>query len=39
MKQRNLQPDALFASYSEITPAYLKTNGIKLLFTGKKDKK
>ena len=29
----NLQPDALFASYAEITPAYLKTNGIKLLFT------
>ena len=28
-----LQPDALFASYAEVTPAYLKANGIKLLFT------
>ena len=31
--KHTLQPDVLFASYSEITPAYLKTNGIKLLFT------
>ncbi len=28
-----LQPDALFATYSEITPAYLTEKGIKLLFT------
>ena len=28
-----LQPDALFATYREITPTYLKSNGIKLLFT------
>ena len=28
-----LQPDALFASYSEITSEYLQAKGIKLLFT------
>ena len=31
--KHNLQPDALFASYSEIEPAYLTAKGIKLLFT------
>lgn len=29
----DLQPDALFARYSDITAAYLKTSGIALLFT------
>ena len=33
MQTHNLQPDALFASYKEVTPAYLNAQGIKLLFT------
>ena len=30
---KKLQPDALFSSFEEITPAYLTSRGIKLLFT------